>query len=75
MTNEQEKMLEDWAAQAPKAELHIYDFCEAVDAMTDDAKTREGVRVLRSNFKMIMDARRKLDDLFFSLGPLVVAAE
>ena len=58
-----------------KAELAVHGLSIIVDDLTDAIKTREGTSTIRANFKMLMDAKHKLDDLMFELGPFAMAAE
>jgi hypothetical protein len=76
MTNEELAAIQRWQhTDGGKAELAIHGLSIIVDDLTDAIKTREGTSTIRANFKMLMDAKRKLDDLMFELGPFAAAAE
>lgn len=76
MTPEEQAQLEKWqTTDGGKAELSIHTLGIVADDLTDALKTRAGTASVRANFRMLMDAKRKLDDFFFELGPFAMAAE
>lgn len=76
MTNEELEAIQRWQhTDGGKAELAIHGLSIIVDDLTDAIKTREGTSTIRANFKMLMDAKRKLDDLMLEIGLFAVAAE
>lgn len=76
MTDAELEAIQHWQqTDGGKAELAIHSLSIIVDDLTDATKTREGTATIRNNFRVLMDAKHKLDDLIFELGPFAMAAE
>lgn len=76
MTPEELATIQRWQeTDGGKAELAVHGLSIIVDDLTDAVKTREGTATIRASFRTLMDAKRKLDDLIFELGPFAAAAE
>lgn len=70
-----ERNQESGSTDEVRADQAIFGLSFAVNDLTDVIKTREGLQTVRANFRLLMDAKHKLDDLMFELGPFAAAAE
>ena len=77
MTFEEEfETIQRWQhTDGGKAELAIHGISIAADDLTDAIKSRDGARTARENIKVLVAAKRKIDDLIMDLGMFAIAAE